>query len=84
MNRRALRNLAALQAACDQFNAANPVGSPVTVQLDGQEEPLATVTRSSAQVLSGHSAVIWLENVRGCYLLDRVMPALSANAQEER
>lgn len=28
-----------------------------------------------AQILSGHSAVIWLENVTGCYLLDRVRAA---------
>ena len=33
---------------------------------------LRTRTRSEAQVLSGHSAVIWLDGVRGCYLLDRV------------
>ncbi|MDP1611680.1 MAG: hypothetical protein Q8M11_11530, partial [Sulfuritalea sp.] len=44
-------------------------------KLDGVDEPFRTKTRSDAQVLSGHSAVIWLENVSGCYLLDRVTPA---------
>lgn len=63
-----------LQAQCDKFNEVNPVGSDVTVKLDGVAEPLATKTRSEAQVLSGHTAVIWLENVTGCYLLDRVAP----------
>lgn len=65
-----------MQAACDAFNAANAVGTKVTVQLDGKAQPFETVTRSAAEVLSGHTAVIWLEGVTGCYLLDRVKPAL--------
>ncbi len=64
---------AQLQAACDKFNAANQVGAAVTVQLDGGEIR-ETVTASEAQVLSGHSAVIWLKGISGCYLLDRVTP----------
>lgn len=68
-------NLKKMQAACDQFNAANPVGSDVFVKLDGKDEPFLTQTRSEAQILSGHSAVIWLKNVSGCYLLDRVWSA---------
>lgn len=63
-----------LQAICDKFNAENPVGSSVLLQKDGQVEPFSTKTRSAAQVMCGHSAVIWLENVSGCYLLDRVTP----------
>ena len=69
---------AALQAQCDQFNQTHPVGTAVTVQLDFRDEPFTTVTRSTAQVLSGHSAVIWLEGVTGCYLLDRVTPAIAS------
>jgi hypothetical protein len=61
-----------LQAACDAFNAKCPVGGKVKVKLDGVDEPFETVTKSEAQILSGHSAVIWMENVSGCYLLDRV------------
>lgn len=61
-----------LQAECDAFNAVNIIGADVFVQLDGVDTPFQTKTRSSAQILSGHSAVIWLENVSGCYLLDRV------------
>lgn len=64
-----------LQSVCDRFNEKYPVGTSVTVQLDFRDEPFKTVTRSTAQVLSGHSAVIWLEGVTGCYLLDRVTPA---------
>jgi hypothetical protein len=62
---------AQLQAACDEFNAANQVGAAVTVQLDSGEVR-ETVTTSEAQVLSGHTAVIWLMGVSGCYALDRV------------
>ena len=68
---------AQLQAACDKFNAANEVGVPVSVRLDSGEIR-ETITTSEAQVLSGHSAVIWLEGVSGCYLLERVTAAVAA------
>lgn len=68
-----------LQEQCDRFNALCPVGHPVIVRLDnGQRKE--TTTRSEAQVLSGHSAVIWLEGVTGCYLLDRVTPMMGVPA----
>lgn len=70
-------NVKKMQAECDAFNAANPVGTKVQVMLDGRTEPFDTTTRSEAQILSGHSAVIWLDNVSGCYLLDRVTPKAS-------
>ncbi|OGS99811.1 MAG: hypothetical protein A3K04_02385 [Gallionellales bacterium RBG_16_56_9] len=65
-------NTKKMQAECDAFNAKNSVGSDVFVKLDFVDEPFRTRTKSTAQILSGHSAVIWLENVSGCYLLDRV------------
>ncbi len=71
-----------LQAICDKFNASYPVGTAVFLKKDGHDELFPTKTRSTAQVMSGHSAVIWLENVSGCYLLDRVAPiGLSENQQ---
>jgi hypothetical protein len=66
-------NPAKLQAQCDTFNACCPVGHKVALRLDNGLG-LTTVTRSKAEVLSGHTAVIWLEGVTGCYLLDRVTP----------
>lgn len=75
MSRR-LPSAASLQAACDKFNAAHQVGAAVKVQLDGGEIR-ETVTTSEAQVLSGHSAVIWLKGISGCYLLDRVTPMVA-------
>lgn len=67
-------NLKKLQAECDAFNAKCPVGGTVLVKLDGKDEPFATTTCSEAQILSGHSAVIWMNGVSGCYLLNRVTP----------
>ena len=70
-------NPQALQRQCDDFNARYPVGQAVSVRKDGGDGVL-TKTSSEAQVLSGHSAVIWLEDIRGCYLLDRVTPITDA------
>lgn len=72
-------NPQAPQRQCDQFNARYPVGQRVTLRKDGGEG-VVTVTRSKAEVLSGHSAVIWLEGVAGCYLLDRVTPLVGEPA----
>lgn len=63
----------ALQRQVDDFNARWPVGQKVSVRKDAGEGTLTT-TRSRAEVLSGHSAVIWLDGISGCYLLDRVTP----------
>ncbi len=60
----------------DTWNAKWPVGTPVYVRKDGGDIQ-ETFTRSAATVLSGHSAVIWLEGISGCYLLDRVTPRIA-------
>lgn len=62
-----------LQAQCAAFNGKYPVGQPVFLKRDNGSV-VETTTRSAAQVLSGHSAVIWLDGISGCYLLDRVSP----------
>ena len=64
-------NLAKLQKQCDDWNTTNPVGTRVILKKDVGTE-VHTKTRSKAEVLSGHSAVVWLEGVSGCYALDRV------------
>jgi hypothetical protein len=66
-------NAAALQRQCDDFNNAYPVGQFVQVCKDNGLT-IKTRTRSEAQVLSGRTAVIWVEGIAGCYLLDRVRP----------
>jgi hypothetical protein len=70
---------AKLQAACDKFNAAHQVGAAVSVELDSSEIR-KTVTTSEAQVLSGHTAVIWLDGISGCYDLERVTALKAAAA----
>jgi hypothetical protein len=62
---------AKLQAKCDKFNATHQVGAAVSVELDSGEVR-ETITVSEAQVLNGHTAVIWLDGVSGCYDLERV------------
>lgn len=72
----------ALQAQVDAFNARYPIGQAVTVRRDGGDD-MSTFTRSEAQVLSGHSAVIWLDGISGCYLLDRVTPIVERAAAKD-
>jgi hypothetical protein len=69
-----------MQDQCDKFNALCPVGGRVRVQLDGVDEPFETVTISPAQILSGHTPVVWMKDVSGCYLLDRVTPISGESA----
>jgi len=71
-----------LQAQCDAFNLRYPVGQKVSVRKD-DGSGVITVTRSKAEVLSGHSAVIWLEGISGCYLLNRVTPIVEATHDNE-
>lgn len=63
----------ALQQQCDRFNADYEIGQMVTVRKHNGEG-FITRTRSRAEVLSGHSAVIWVEGLSGCYLLERIVP----------
>lgn len=53
------------------WNDRYPVGQRVKVLKDSGEL-VETYTRSEAQVLSGHTAVIWLKGISGCYMLSRV------------
>lgn len=64
----------ALQAECDAFNFECRIGGRVAVKIDGTDKPLITTTRSPAQIMGGHSAVVWLEGVSGSYLLSHVTP----------
>jgi hypothetical protein len=69
---------AELREQCEAFNKKYPVGQKVSVRKDAGDG-IITMTRSKAEVLSGHSAVIWLKGITGCYLLDRVTPITSAD-----
>lgn len=60
------------------FNAEILIGSPVSYR-DDAGNVIETHTRSKASLLSGHTAVVWLENVRGCVAVDRVTPRETAS-----
>lgn len=64
-------NIKQLQAMVDDWNARFPVGTEVKMIKDSGDI-VRTKTRSNAAVMGGHSAVIWLDGVAGCYLLKRV------------
>ncbi|MYY79686.1 MULTISPECIES: hypothetical protein [unclassified Streptomyces] len=71
----ALNNLWRQAAA---FNAANPVGSPVTAYPGARPEDVAdatridTTTRSRATVLGGHTAVVWVNGHSACIALSHI------------
>lgn len=59
------------QRAVDAWNKAHAIGTPVMVSKD-HHNVVRGKTTSEAYVLGGHSAVIHIDTIRGCYLLDRV------------
>jgi len=61
-----------MQSKCDVFNNRNPVGSFVTA-INDLGEKVATKVKYPAQILSDHSAVVWLDGISGCYDLNRVI-----------
>ena len=59
-----------MQGKVDAFNEKNPVGTPIVVVTDMGRE-VKTKVKYPAKILSGHTPVVWLEEI-GCYHLDRV------------
>lgn len=66
------------QAAVDAWNYAHPVGTPV-VAYPGcrpedcpNDERIVTSTRSKAQVLGGHTAVVWVHGHSACITLSHI------------
>jgi len=68
---------AELQSECDRWNDAHPIGTRVTYyrRIRPREEPEGEyITRSQAQVLGDHSAVLWLQGKSGCVDLESCVP----------
>lgn len=65
---------AAMQAACDAFNAAHPVGSTIMCWpgiIEG--EPVErTIKAPGATILSGHTAVAYVSGGGGCIALSHI------------
>lgn len=62
-----------MQSKIEVFNQKHPVGSPVIVIKDLGEK-MKTRVKFPAEILNGHTPVVWLEGISGCYLLNRVIP----------
>lgn len=57
-----------------KWNEANQVGSPVEYRSFKGAEPKRTVTTTPAEVLQGHTAVVWLEGISGCVAISHCTP----------
>ncbi|TMR92587.1 hypothetical protein EJK15_44015 [Nonomuraea basaltis] len=63
----------------EEWNAAYPVGQPVCYWTGFRDGPLAgepkfSRTRARAQVLGGHTAVVWMDGEGSCIALSHVDP----------
>lgn len=67
------------QRIADNWNARHPIGTPVQVCKDDRSV-IATKTRTAAQLLGGHTAVVWIEGETSCYSLRRVTPVQTPGA----
>lgn len=65
------------QKRCDKFNELNPVGTRVNYWRGLMEgTPSGTgETTHPAQLLSGHTAVVWIKGCSGCIGLTHVTAA---------
>ena len=55
------------------FNEKNPIGTAVRVYRGRRGyNGIETRTRTEAQLLSGHTAVVWVDGVAGCIALSHV------------
>lgn len=64
------------------WNAEVPVGAKVQYRecLDDPYPATSFTTRTQASVLSGHTAVVWLEEKPGCVAIAHCRPIISAYA----
>ena len=70
-------SLKQMQAACDRFNERHDVGDSITVfpGIVG-EAPQVVQVRLPAQVMSGHTAVVYVTGGYGCIALSHVVKAM--------
>jgi hypothetical protein len=70
------KSAAELEAECLRWNAEHPIGTEVIYHpVIGQAKGTKTKTRTGAYVMSGHTAVLFVEGHAGCVALDAVEPA---------
>lgn len=62
-----------MQAQCDAFNAAHAVGDTIRVwsgMIEG--DPVAVKIRFPAQILGGHTPIVYVTGGQGCIALSHV------------
>lgn len=64
----------------ETFNKLVNVGDMVSVRRDNGTLEERRVTHP-AEMLGGHTAVVWLEGISGCYDLSRVTPIANKKAE---
>lgn len=70
------------QVAVDAWNAKYPVGTEVEFQSYKPDGPVDRYkTSTEAEVLSGHTAVVWLTGKSGCVCLDHCKAVAVPQAQ---
>jgi hypothetical protein len=63
------------QKEADSFNARVNVGDQVEYsEVVGMGTPVVYRTRTPAEILSGHTAVFWLEGKSGCVCVSHCVP----------
>jgi hypothetical protein len=66
-------SLKTMQKQCERFNAAHAVGDTIRCWTGPREgEPVERKVRYPAMVLSGHTAVVYVEGGGGCVALSHV------------
>lgn len=64
-----------LEERCRQWNVTHPIGAVVEYHSTiGAYRHIVTRTRGEAYVLSGHTAVCFIEGIPGCVALDALVP----------
>lgn len=61
-----------MESKINVFNENHPVGSDVYVIKDNGDK-IRTTVKHPACIMSGHTAVAWLDGIIGAYALDRVV-----------
>lgn len=62
-------------------NTELPIGTKVNVRRDNGDI-LETVTKSKPWLLGGHTWVVLVHGISGCYDLHRISPPASGNREE--
>lgn len=83
------KRLAKLEREVAGFNSVIKVGDAVAYRevMDDDHPWQIFTTQTEAQILSGHSAVVWMKGFSGCVLVSHVRRATAeeaANAAEEK